>query len=94
MKKFVIGGLFIIGGVYAIKKLLPHIKIKTKNLELESESPDDVFNELFEERERLITEKREELQKEDMTRFGSYGGYARNSILQAYKKGILVQQNN
>ena len=28
-----------------------------------------------------------------MTRFGSYGGYARNSILQAYKTGILNQQN-
>ncbi len=93
MKKYLIVGLFLIGGVYAIKKLLPFLNIKTKNLQLDSESPDDVFNELFEERERLISEKREELQKEDMTRFGSYGGYARNSILQAYKTGILNQQN-
>lgn len=43
IKKILIGGVFVIGGYYLIKKLLP--EFHTKYLQLNTKSADDVFAE-------------------------------------------------
>ena len=89
-KKILIASAFFLGGYLFIKKLLPKIK-KSNDVKIdlgESKSASDVFEKAKKEREAKIEKKREELQKQDFTRFGSYGGYARNSILEAYKKSL------
>lgn len=89
IKKILIGGLFLGGGYYLIKKILPKKTYKAEKIELDSQlSANEVFEKAKKERETKIEKKREELQKQDFTRFGSYGGYASQSILEAYKRGL------
>jgi len=89
IKKIVIAGLFLGGGYFLIKRILPKNTYKAEKLELDSQlSANEVFEKAKKERETKIEKKREALQKQDFTRFGSYGGYARHSILEAYKRSL------
>jgi hypothetical protein len=54
IKKIIIGGVFVIGGYYLIKKLLP--EFHSKYLELNTISADDIFAE--KERVRAENEKK------------------------------------
>ena len=55
IKKILIGGLFLGGGYYLIKKILPKNTFKTEKLELNSkQSADDVF-----EKEKRESEKKQ-----------------------------------
>lgn len=90
IKKVLIASGFLVGGYFLIKRLLPNIK-KSNGVKIdlgERKSADEVFEKAKKERETKIEKKREELQKQDFSRFGSYGGYARHSILEAYKRSL------
>ncbi len=90
IKKVLIASGFLIGGYFLIKKLLPNIK-KSNNIKIDlgqSQNASEVFEEAKRVRDTKIEKKREALQKQDFSRFGSYGGYARHSILEAYKKSL------
>jgi len=54
IKKILIGGVFIVGGYYLIKKLLP--EFHTKYLQINTKSADDVFAE--KEKKRAEFEKK------------------------------------
>ena len=54
IKKIIIGGVFIVGGYYLIKKLLP--EFHTKYLQLNTKSADDIF--LEKEKKRAEFEKK------------------------------------
>ena len=92
IKKVLIVGLFLVGGTYFIKKLLPNLGIGSKSLEIDSTSSDDVFDKLYQEREQFKEEKREELQNTDFSQYGAYSNYARNSIFEASLKGFDKNQ--
>ncbi len=87
-KKYIIAGLFLVGGTYFIKKLLPNLRNRSKSLQIDSTSSDDVFDKLYQEREQFKEEKREELQNTDFSKYGAYSNYARNSIFEASLKGF------
>lgn len=74
IKKIVIAGLFLGGGYYLIKKILPKNTYKAEKLELNSkQSADDVF-----EKEKRESEKKQMEFQNKLVLDGLYGLMNRN----------------
>jgi len=67
IKKIVISGVFIVGGYFLIKKLLP--EFHTKYLQLNTKSADEVVNEILEKKNK----QRQKIEKELKTHYNKDG---------------------
>lgn len=59
------------------------IELTLDKIDSDALNADDIYDQKTKERETRIAKRKVDLQKQDFSRFGSYAGYARHSILQA-----------